>query len=67
MTPLAMRIMDGSASTAEQSHYAQRMIAVGERLRQRANETAGTVVEGEVLAGGPLAIPAYTIESHREL
>jgi hypothetical protein len=50
MAPLAMRIMDSTASAAEQVHYAQRLIAVGERLRLRADETTGTVVEGEVLA-----------------
>lgn len=65
MAPLAMRIMDGSASIAEQAHYAQRLIAVGERLRQRADETAGMVIEGEVLANGPLTLPAYTVEPHQ--
>jgi hypothetical protein len=49
MAPLAMRIMDGSAGVAEQTHYAQRLIAAGERLRWRASERAGTVIEGEVL------------------
>lgn len=41
MTPLAMRIMDGSASAAEQAHYAQRLITVGERLRRRAERISG--------------------------
>ncbi len=50
MAPLAMRIMDDSASTAEQTHYARRLIAVGERLQHRASEAVGTVIEGEVLA-----------------
>lgn len=27
MAPFAMRVMDGSASAAEQAHYAQRLIA----------------------------------------
>ncbi|MGH3775500.1 MAG: hypothetical protein ACRDRR_07145 [Pseudonocardiaceae bacterium] len=52
MASLAMRIMEGSASTAEQAHYAQRLIAGGERLQRRANEAAGTVIEGEVLTTG---------------
>ncbi|MDQ3762057.1 MAG: hypothetical protein M3460_10275 [Actinomycetota bacterium] len=34
MTPLVMKIMDGSATAAEQHDYAQRIIAVGERLRR---------------------------------
>lgn len=58
MTPLAMRLMDDSASTAEQAHYAQRLIAAGERLRRRAEETAGAVIEGEVLANGPVILPS---------
>lgn len=61
MAPLAMRIMDNSASAAEQVHYARRLIAAGERLRRRANEAIGTVIEGEVLS-----IPAHTVEPRRE-
>ncbi len=66
IVPLAMRIMDGSASTAEQAHYAERLIATGERLRRRADETAGTVIEGEALAIGPLTLPAHTVEPYWE-
>lgn len=62
MAPLAMRVMDGSASAAEQRQYAQRLIAAGERLRRRADETAGAVIEGEVLANGPLTLPAHTLK-----
>ena len=64
MASLAMRMMDGSASTAEQAHYAQRLIAAGNRLQRRANETAGMVIEGEVFANGQLTLPAHTVESH---
>jgi hypothetical protein len=66
MAPLAMRVMDDSASTAEQAHYAQRLIAAGERLRRRADEATGTVIEGEVLANGPLTLPAHTVEPYWE-
>lgn len=66
MASLAMRIMDGSAGLVEQTHYAQRLIAAGERLRRRADDAAGTVIEGEVLANGPLILPAYTVESSLE-
>ncbi|MGH3777774.1 MAG: hypothetical protein ACRDRR_18930 [Pseudonocardiaceae bacterium] len=65
MAPLAMRIMDSSASAAEQVRYAQRLIAVGERLGRRADEMTGTVVEGEVLADGPLILPACTVEPYQ--
>jgi hypothetical protein len=66
MAPLALRIVDGSAGTAEQAHYAQRLIAVGERLQRRANALDEAVVEGEVLTTGLLELPAYTVEPDSE-
>ncbi len=66
MAPLAMRIMDGSASAAEQAHYADRLITVGKWLRRRANERIEFVVEGEVVANGPPALPAHPGEPYRE-
>ncbi|MGH3695947.1 MAG: hypothetical protein ACRDRX_18470 [Pseudonocardiaceae bacterium] len=66
MAPLAMRMMEGSASTAEQQDYAERLIAVGQRLRQRTQGTTGTVIEGDVLAHGPLTLPELTAEPDRE-
>ncbi|MGQ0718184.1 MAG: hypothetical protein ACT4NP_12925 [Pseudonocardiales bacterium] len=66
MAPLAVRLMDDSASAAEQQNYAQRLIAAGERLRQRVDRTSTAVIEGEVLANGPLTLPALTMEPHRE-
>lgn len=62
MAPLAMRIMDGSASAAEQAHYAQRLIAAGERLQRRADGISGAIIEGEVLANGPLMLLGLTVE-----
>jgi hypothetical protein len=62
MTSLAMRIMEGSASTAEQQDYAQRLIAAGERLWRRADGMNAAVIEGEVLTNGPLAPPRHTVE-----
>lgn len=57
MAALAMRMMDGSATAAEQHDYAQRLIAAGQRMHKRVNDTA-TVVEGEVVLGsGLLALP----------
>lgn len=66
MTPLALRIIGGSASAAEQQRYAERLITAGERLRRRAHETAGMVVEGEILNTEPLTLPALTVEPRRE-
>jgi hypothetical protein len=66
MASLALRIMDGSASLAEQQNYAQRLIAAGERLQQRANETNHPVIEGEVLTDVSIALPAQTAEPHRQ-
>jgi hypothetical protein len=66
MAPLAMRIMDTSASADEQARYAQRLIAAGERLQRRANEAAGVIIEGEVLGSEPLTLPELTAEPYRE-
>ncbi len=66
MAPLALRIMEHAANAAEQAHYAQRLIAAGERLQRRANETAGVIIEGEVLPSGPLTLPGLTVEPYRE-
>ena len=48
MASLAKRMMDGTASAAEQHDYARRLIAAGERMRKRADRTAVMVIEGEV-------------------
>ncbi|HET9256923.1 MAG TPA: hypothetical protein VFO16_17245 [Pseudonocardiaceae bacterium] len=66
MAPLALRIMDASASADEQTRYAQRLIAAGERLRRRVGETAGVVIEGEALVSEPLILPGLTTEPYRE-
>lgn len=47
MASLAMRIMDDSASAAEQTHYARRLIAVGERVHSRVR--LSWVVTGELI------------------
>lgn len=62
MAALALRIMEGSASTAEQQHYAQRLIAAGQRLRRRAEHAAQIVLDGEVLADELITLPAQTVE-----
>lgn len=62
MAPLAMRVMEGSASAAEQQHYAQRLIAAGQRLQLRAAETGRFIIEGEALVDAATILPAHTKE-----
>lgn len=62
MASLGLRIMEGSASAIEQQHYAQRLIAAGERLRSRADEADHQVIDGEVITGKEIALPAHTVE-----
>jgi hypothetical protein len=49
VAPLAMRIMEGSATAGEQRELAGRLVDVGQRLRQRADHVE-RVVEGQVVA-----------------
>lgn len=62
MASLALRIMDGSASPAEQQNYAQRLISAGKQLQRRANEMHHPVIEGEVCGDVSLVLPAHTVE-----
>ncbi|MCA1606055.1 MAG: hypothetical protein LC775_11435 [Acidobacteria bacterium] len=73
MPSLALRIMEGSASAQEQTHYAERLIAAGERLGRRAATVGATVIEGDVVEeqvaltssdGGKqsVALPSHTVE-----
>ena len=64
LAPLAMRIMEGSASASEQQDYAERLIAAGEWLRRRADGTKAAIIEGEVLTNGPLALPGNSVEPY---
>ncbi|MGH3778699.1 MAG: hypothetical protein ACRDRR_23680 [Pseudonocardiaceae bacterium] len=66
MAALALRVMEGSASAAEQRHYATRLIAAGERLQRRADGMGGAVIEGEVVAGASIALPANAVEPEWE-
>lgn len=66
MAPLAMCIMDGTATATEQHNYAQCLIAAGEQLQRRADGMSGAVVEGEVLTTGSLTLPAHTVEPYSE-
>lgn len=66
LAPLAMCIMNSTTSVAEQHNYAQRLIATGEWLQRRADGMRGTVVDGEVLAPGPLTLPVHIVEHYSE-
>ncbi len=65
LVPLAMRVIDGSAHAAEQAHFAQRLIAAGERLQRRADEMNYPVIEGEILVEESLTLP-HTAEPHQK-
>lgn len=65
MAPLGMCIMDGSASADEQVHYAQRLIAAGQRLQRRVDGMR-VVIDGEVLTDEAIALPVHTVEPGRK-
>ena len=48
--PLAMRVMDDSATADEQHGFAERLIQLGERFKRRADQHSVAVVAGEVVA-----------------
>jgi hypothetical protein len=67
VVPVAMRVMDDSATAEEQRTLGERLIAVGERLRCRADGVNRTVVDGEVVGDVSLALPVHTVEPNWEL
>lgn len=64
MAPFAMRIIEGTATADEQHDYGLRLIAAGEWLQRRADETPGTIIDGEVLANRPLTLPTHTVQAN---
>ncbi len=48
MASLGLRVMEGIAGAAEQQHYAQRLVAAGERLQRRADGISDVVIEGRL-------------------
>ncbi|MGH3834629.1 MAG: hypothetical protein ACRDSF_02835 [Pseudonocardiaceae bacterium] len=48
VVPLAMRIMDGSATAEEHYTFAKRLVAMARRLQDRAAHV-GLVIDGEVV------------------
>jgi hypothetical protein len=49
VVPLAMRIIDECATAEEQHKFAERLVALAQRLDRRALETQRVVIEGTVL------------------
>ncbi|MDQ3151884.1 MAG: hypothetical protein M3R63_09240 [Actinomycetota bacterium] len=66
MASMALHIMAGSAGSAEQQNYAQRLIAAGERLQRRAAGVGSVIIEGMGSADEPIALPARTVGLDRE-
>jgi hypothetical protein len=62
VVPLAMRVMEDSATAQEQRVFAQRLIAAGERLHHRADESERVAIDREVVVGdnGTLCVSAET-------
>ena len=59
---LGLRMMEGSASAAEQMHYGERLISVGQRLKRRAEGTDAVILDGEFHVEESIALPPHTAE-----
>jgi hypothetical protein len=66
MAPLAMLIMEGSASASAQQHSTQRLITARKRVQRRAEGMCAAVVDDEVLASGSLTLPTHTVAPYFE-
>lgn len=62
VTPLAMRVMEGSATADEQRAFAARLTQLGEQLRRRADEMGEAVMDGEVILDENITLPAHTVQ-----
>lgn len=60
VVPLAMRVIDSSATAQEQRAFAQRLIAAGERLHHRADECERVVIDGKAAFAEVRSLPADT-------
>ncbi len=60
VVPLAMQLMEGSATGQEQRVFAQRLIAAGARLHRRADDSERVIIDGEVAVGDNGALWADT-------
>ncbi len=67
VAPLAMRIMDQSATTEEQHAFAERLAAMAQRLRARTAH-AGVVIDGEVVIAADQNVKGHSgMVQHRDL
>lgn len=66
MVAFCMRLIDDLATADEQTHYAQHLIAAGERLQRRANEPIEVIIDGEVITNGPVTLPELTTGPDQE-
>ncbi|MGH3870263.1 MAG: hypothetical protein ACRDSR_01895 [Pseudonocardiaceae bacterium] len=62
LVPLALHVMEGSATAHEQRIFAQRLIIAGGRLHCRADESERVVINGEFIAedNGALCVGTET-------
>ncbi|MGH3928792.1 MAG: hypothetical protein ACRDTF_02295 [Pseudonocardiaceae bacterium] len=60
VVPLAMRVMENSATAQEQRIFAQRLITAGERLHHRADGSECVVIDGAVVPTEMRGLPANT-------
>jgi hypothetical protein len=51
VVPLAMQMMEGRATAQEQRIFAKRLIAAGEQLHRRADDSERVIIDGEVAVG----------------
>jgi hypothetical protein len=61
---LGLRMMEGSASAAEQVHYGERLMSAGQRIKRRAESTDAMTIEGEFHVKESVALPAHTAPAH---
>ena len=59
---LGLRIMEGSASPAEQRHYGEQLISAGQRLKRRADSTDDVIIDGDFHVEESSALPASTAQ-----
>ncbi len=65
VVPLAMRIMDESATAEEHYAFAERLAAMAQRLQARAAHV-GLVIDGEVAIAADQNMHRYTVH-HQDL
>ncbi|MGH3940230.1 MAG: hypothetical protein ACRDTG_16680 [Pseudonocardiaceae bacterium] len=60
VVPLAMRIIEGSATTQEQRVFAQRLVTAGQRLHRRTDECERMVLDGVTIFTAAHSLPLDT-------